>query len=171
MSNDAQLLADFLSLPRPVSVAPVPTGAPTSAEDQPLRPLTAMLHEQHRAQPDRMPWPDAWFGRPDPADAAACRRLWATALLACIRDAVTQLSVYEKRRYGGDAVRGSWIGSRDFHMMASLAGFDGMALADRLMRIDDDPAMRDRILKATDPSMQSRNPTVTDKRERRARDV
>lgn len=55
---------------------------------------------------------------PEPAaDARACRQLWCDVLLACLRDAARD-------------PRDPWLGSRDYFMVAALAGIDPDAACD-----------------------------------------
>ena len=177
MTADDRLLAAFLGLAvgdRPelaaLQVAVVPAvqpivspSRPTAAieqEEAPRPSLRVMVDELQAAHPERAPgepgweatrpaWPDSWFDARDPGDVSACRKLWASVLLACIRDVVQDLQGSE----GFDQKRvpvasSSWIGSRDFHEVCALAGVDGVAVADRLARLGDDRALRDRILNA-----------------------
>ena len=157
MSEMSQLLADLLGLPSPdiTRVAPTP-----AAETEAPRPsLRAMVDELQAAHPECAPgepgweatrpaWPDSWFDARDPGDVTACRKLWASALLACIRDVVQELhgsKGFDRKRVPASS---GWVGSRDFHEVCALAGVDGVAVADRLARLDDDSALRDRILNA-----------------------
>ena len=154
----SQLLADLLGLPRRDVIRAAPVDV---SDDAPVpRPsLRAMVGELQATHPERMPgepgwemtrpvWPDSWFDARDPGDVTACRKLWASALLACIRDVVQDRhgsKGFDQKRV---PVSSGWIGSRDFHEVCALAGVDGIAVADRLARLDDDPALRDRILNA-----------------------
>ncbi|MGZ9812625.1 hypothetical protein ACXN5S_19345 [Pseudoroseicyclus sp. H15] len=69
-------------------------------------------------------------------DPEACRRLWIAVLRACIAAvayrAAGRTMTTRAHALGIDQVGRSWIGSRDFHLVASLAGLDGKALAGRL---------------------------------------
>ena len=175
MIEDDRLLAAFLGLAvadRPelaaiqLNTAPVTISRPTKVEvqtaadtaDQRRADVRQMLADLQSAIPERAVgepgwevtrpvWPDSWFEAHDPGDAAACRRLWAAALLACIRDTVEGTRRGEALRLGSTLTVSGWIESRDFHEMWALAGVDGVAVADRLARIDQDPAMLERILK------------------------
>lgn len=55
---------------------------------------------------------------PDPVlEARACRQLWADVLMVGLREAARD-------------PRDGWLGSRDYHIVASLAGIDHDAAAD-----------------------------------------
>ncbi|SHF67052.1 hypothetical protein SAMN05444339_11017 [Loktanella atrilutea] len=175
MSAEDRLLAAFLGLaivdrPElaalqsntpvtvPLAARTPPPPEPEPQDEQPRPDVRAMLADLQAAMPElpvgapgweatRPAWPDSWFNNHDPGDVVACRRLWASALLACIRDRIHEMTVHEERRFGAARVGAGWIGSRDFHEMCALADVDGVAVAERLARIDEDPALRDRILK------------------------
>ena len=57
----------------------------------------------------------------DPQQAAACRRLWCAVLLAALADAER-----------GDAQARAWFRSRDFRLIASLAGLDDDTALERI---------------------------------------
>lgn len=61
-------------------------------------------------------------------DPQACRNLWC-AVLAAMWDLATRPC----RRDSRSEIEGAreWFGSRDFHMVCALAGFDGMAVLER----------------------------------------
>lgn len=119
------------SVPR---VRPVRSAEPEPEAPRP--PLRAMVEEQVAAQPERLAWPAWWWQASDPMPATRCRRLWAEVLRGCLLDALAEPEGPRKGRYmsGGVTARAGWIGSRDFHEVAALAGFDGAAVASRLER-------------------------------------
>ncbi len=55
-------------------------------------------------------------------EATACRALWATVLLACLRDAARD-------------PRDQWLGTADFYTVASLAGIEAEVADDLVSRI------------------------------------
>lgn len=129
-----QLLADLAGL----AATPLPSisarrGAGTT-DAGPRRPLKTMTDELAAADPDRMPWAESWFDQTDPGEIAACRKLWCSVLLSCIRAALGLEVGVDQRNC--KAIPLSWIGSKDFHIVCALAGFDGTAIADRLGRDD-----------------------------------
>ncbi len=77
---------------------------------------------------------------PDDLDLPSCRRIWCAVLLGewravFIEDRPRHGAAPWKGRGGGrnprDMTALRWFGSRDFHMVCALAGFDGMAVLDR----------------------------------------
>ncbi|MCB5199037.1 hypothetical protein LGQ03_07275 [Loktanella sp. TSTF-M6] len=102
--------------------------------DAPRPPLRAMLDELAASDENRMPWPDDWFDGVDPAHVKGCRALWASALLALIRDAFSTPTFNQTQTLGKIRATSSWIGSRDFHMVCALAGLDSVAVLDRCNR-------------------------------------
>lgn len=96
--------------------------------------------DAHLAE-DRLPWPDGWDQSRDPADMLRCRMMWCAVLSVCIHAVLTQ-ALRERPPTRDERHRSSrlrqrdlpdgWIGSRDFHMICALAGFDGVAMAERL---------------------------------------
>jgi hypothetical protein len=138
----AQLLSDLddVSAQRRAKLAAAAATAKQQDELPPV-PLRDMLDELQIAQPDRLEWPDSWFGRVDPGDADACQQLWCAALLTCIRSAVGLLPDDVNGSGHSRPVGSSWIGSRDFHTMCALAGVDGEACVYRLSRLQCDPEM------------------------------
>jgi hypothetical protein len=144
---DADILADFLALDR-TTIAKAALPAPAVIDDAKAyrRPdLRAMCAEQCAADPDRLPWPDEWFAQTDSGQAQACRQLWGAVLLACVRD-VLGLDDKMARQIGyvRGSVSDSFFHTRDFHTICACAGFDGVALAERLT----DPARRPQIAEA-----------------------
>ena len=159
MTKMSQLLADLLGLTTP----DITRGTAEPVDETPDAPrpsLRTMIAELQSKIPERAvgepgweitrpAWPDSWFDARDPGDVAACRRLWASALLACIRDVVQDMNQSKDfdRKIG--RVSAGWIGSRDFHEMCALAGVDGAAVVDRLTNIDRDAGLQERILNVT----------------------
>lgn len=98
---------------------------------------------------DRMPWPDSWFRDGDPADAQACRDLWACVLATCLRGALRDAT---GRRERGNflnvntAVGKGWIGGRDFHIVCALAGLDAAAVRAAVARAARDAHAFERML-------------------------
>jgi hypothetical protein len=141
----AVILADYMAAAddaRPSRSAPSAAVTP----DTTLRPdLRAMLAEQCAADPARLNWPDDWFDYTDSGQIAACRALWGAALLACIRSALGAIGANDAKNTR--TVSLSWFQTKDFHTMCALAGFDGVALADRLT----DPARVAEIAKRLEP--------------------
>lgn len=121
--------------------------APNSADADALpgRPLRSMLDELAAAQPDREPWPDDWFEYTDSGQIEACRKLWCQVLLSCVRAALNVDGSND--RQNSRPVPFDWIGSRDFHMICALAGFDGVAVAERLQSEDLIADIRTRFLR------------------------
>lgn len=75
----------------------------------------------------------------DPAeDTSGERRLWVAVLMRGIEDAMGNISALSDRPNGG-AMRAAgwqaedWIGSEDFHEVATLAGFEPEALIEQLL--------------------------------------
>lgn len=123
----AAVLADYMAAADGARPARSVAGGP----DTPPRPdLRSMLAEQCAADPDRLPWPDDWFNGTDSGQAAACRALWGAALFACIRSALGAIGANDAKNTR--TVSLSWFETKDFHTMCALAGFDGVAIADRL---------------------------------------
>jgi hypothetical protein len=116
---------------------PAPVAPRKPVEDQePQRPLRAMLDELATAQPDRLPWPADWLEGTDSGEAAACRRMWADVLRCALGDicrAVMDAPVRQSRRNEGAPARFSWIGGKDFRIICALAGFEPDAIADRVV--------------------------------------
>ena len=133
-----RLLADLDAVAGQDSETITAAQAAMRQDDLPAVPLRKMLEEQHQAQPDRLPWPDDWFDRRDPGDAAACQRLWGAVLLTCIRSAIGASADEDNGNTYVSAVPSGWVGSRDFHIVCALAGFDGQAVSDRVRRIEGD---------------------------------
>lgn len=111
------------------------------------------LLEIHRDDPDRLPWPDDWISRRDPADAHACRKLWVSVLIFCAQGALEGRARDLRSGVGvGDAVTSSIIGTEDFQMICALAGLDGDALIGALAHCWPDPdlceAMLERLSRA-----------------------
>lgn len=132
-----RLLSDLEAARNPqVLAAPVPD----DTDDPPPRPLREMLDELAEADPNRLPWPDDWFAHTDSGQIAACRGLWNSVLLSCIRSVFGALGVGEEQA-GNKRLEASWIGSRDFHMVCALCGLDGVAVQSRLRRMASDPAL------------------------------
>lgn len=92
-----------------------------------------MMQVSDLAQSSAAPVPHMRLANLDPR---TCRALWAEVLLMAWRDVFP-----EARSHGGGADSGeglryrtaaiAWFGSRDFHRVATLAGFDGSAVMDR----------------------------------------
>jgi len=92
------------------------------------------LAAELRAEPgrgDAPDWPDAWFSDAEHGGGAQlCRRLWAAVFLASLHD-----DVNEALCGGQDPPRmPGWVGSSNCPAVASLAGFDGVAVAERSRR-------------------------------------
>lgn len=143
----AAILADYMAAADDARPAlPAPSAA--VARDAPTRPdLRAMVAEQCAADPERLPWPDDWFDYTDSGQVHACRALWASALFACIRSALGAVGAVDARNTRSASVSISWFRTTDFYTMCALAGFDGVALADRLT----DPERVAEIAKRLEP--------------------
>jgi hypothetical protein len=112
----------------------------------------------HSVEEERLPWPDDWATSRDPADAYRCRAMWCSVLIYCLTSMLTELlqhrSVFVEERRNqstlrdGAAVGPGWVGSRDFHMICALAGFDGTAMKERLLRAMETPQGARHILHA-----------------------
>jgi len=146
------VMADFAAALGPVALrranATPQRRAVVPPDDQPrqsqaeLRRALAVRAKVTAGQGDRVeraPWPDRWWGAFDSADAAACRALWGEALRLLLIDAFRDVA-------GTSRASVSWVGGRDFHMMAALAGLDGTALADRLAPALKDPARAEQMV-------------------------
>lgn len=76
-------------------------------------------------------------------DASPERELWGAVLMRGIEDAigsVTALSGNSGTHKNAEILRAQqWIGSKDFHLVATLAGLDSEALHDRLLPVFDLP--------------------------------
>lgn len=81
---------------------------------------------------------------PEDLDLKSCRRIWCAVLLSEWR----AVFLADRPRGGVAPIRGRrgraghpdmaalrWFGSRDFHMVCALAGFDGMAVLDRFQAL------------------------------------
>lgn len=64
-------------------------------------------------------------------DAAHCRSLWAAVLAEQLRLASLERPTNFDRDLDIKTAR-RWIGSKDFHIVCALAGFDGVAVQERL---------------------------------------
>ncbi len=103
----------------------------------------------HLVEEERLPWPADWATSRDPADAYRCRAMWCGVLIACLSSAITEFlqprALPEEKHTNRRDLRGEtgiaprWIGSRDFHMICALAGFDGVAIRERLQRAMETP--------------------------------
>jgi hypothetical protein len=131
---------------RPVPV-PVPVVVARPVEEPALSQgeMRRQLAARAKADLARMDWPDRWWDGFDCGDAAACRALWASVLAESLRDAARSVAGLSRLPQGVPAGAESWVDSRDFHMVAALAGFDGVALADRLRPVLADPALAARL--------------------------
>lgn len=89
---------------------------------------------------ERDPWPEDWAERRDPGDYRACRRLWIGRLRLMLHDVAVRGA---KGHRVTDGLRrlapADWLGTRDFHMTAALAGFDGEAIRDAMISRMADP--------------------------------
>jgi hypothetical protein len=103
----------------------------------------------HPVEEERLPWPDDWAISRDPADAYRCRAMWCGVLIACLTSMLTAylqprtLRGQERRSQStlrdGPDIGPGFVGSRDFHMICALAGFDGTAMKERLLRAMETP--------------------------------
>lgn len=144
-----QLLADLAAARRPeVMPAHIKKEEPAA----PPRPLREMLDELAAADPERLPWPDDWLRTKDSGQITACRALWQSVLLSCIRAAFEEVTDYlrlsksrlapvKHEKTTAELFQSTWIGTRDFHMVCALAGLDGSAVQSRLRRIASDAAL------------------------------
>jgi hypothetical protein len=135
----ADLVVELARLPRLAMrariIVPAKEDAP-EADEIGRQPLRAMIEEQVAADARRMPWPESWWERADPADVQACFDLWGYVLSHCLLSAIEEiLSLPQPSgQYAYRSIERGWIGSRDFHIVCSLAGFDGAAVAEAVAR-------------------------------------
>jgi hypothetical protein len=112
----------------------------------------------HPIEEDRLPWPDDWVTSRDPADYYRCHMMWCSVLSQCV---ASMLNVFlqprtvtrdERRSHAlykdGPVVSTDWLGSRDFHMICALAGFDGVAVFERLTRAMETPQSARAVLES-----------------------
>jgi hypothetical protein len=98
---------------------------------------------------ERLPWPDDWVTSRDPADHYRCQMMWCSVLSQCVASMLNRflqprtVTRDERRSQAlykdGPVVSTDWLGSRDFHMICALAGFDGVAVCERLTRAMETP--------------------------------
>jgi hypothetical protein len=143
-------------------------------EPRPDRPLSGdalrdSLRELRAAQPDRAPWPDDWFDRNDPSHGYRCQQMWAEVLRLSLVDVCEDMAKDYARAEGwsGDPKRRpqprpSWVGSGEFYMVAALAGFDGAAVADRVLRKLASPQGTADLLKAMTAAFRPKTPGARD---------
>jgi len=120
---------DSLPLARPANRR-IPGFTPRPSRTEELR---AELRQMARDAPgddpneSRLPWPDDWFDMALPYQWQRCRALWSAVMISCLR---TMLTGSGKGNHLGAAgvIHESWIDSRDFAMVAALAGADASAI-------------------------------------------
>jgi hypothetical protein len=120
--------------------------APLVAEPVEERPLSQaemrrQLDARAAADSERLAWPARWWDGFDAGDAAACQALWATVLREGLRDAARSVANLPNLFGNKLILSADWVGSRDFYMVATMAGFDGVAFADRLRPVLADPEL------------------------------
>lgn len=106
--------------------------------------VQSLVSKQCAEDPDRMPWPSDWFEGTDTGQATVCRELWGAILLIAVRDALGIQTEMTRKLGAKFDPSDSYFHSRDFHAVCAFAGFDGVALAERLT----DPDRRDAIIEA-----------------------
>ena len=94
--------------------------------------LRVILRVRAERDPNRLPWPDEWFDHTDSGQIDACRALWGDALRMMLMGVC---EVVIGRRKHDCRVGDGWVGTRDFRIVCTLAGFDPEALQERLTEI------------------------------------
>jgi len=121
-----------------VAPAPVPAVEPDSnildrnIGEPGVPSLRVILRVRAERDPNRLPWPDEWFDHSDSAQFDACRALWGDALRMMLMGVC---EVVIGRRSFDVRVGDGWLGTRDYRIVCSLAGFDPDALHERLTEI------------------------------------
>jgi hypothetical protein len=139
--------------PRPARPRPARLERPDRQRDL-SRDLSRDLAAACAADPERQPWPEDWFRVSDPMDAARCLALWQAALAELLAAALMtrqwELTGFQGPKPIPDNCGGhvpwDWIGTRGFHEVCDLAGFDGAQVAASILSQARSPVAIDRLL-------------------------